>query len=293
MENKSRIYSLLAVGVVVISFSGILIKLSTAPPLITAFYRMFFSSLILTPILVIKHRQELKLFFDYRPALVGFFLAVHFYLWISAFEYTDVANAVIFIALQPLFTYLMEFLFAREDIYKGILFGIITAFIGSVIISVGSINVMFDKLWGDLLAVAAALFAGIYLFLGRSLREEVDYLPYLYIVYTYAALFLGLFTLVQGISFTGHIEGNLLYFLGLAVGPTLVGHSVLNYSVRFLTTTIVSLTILAEPVITTFLAYILLGEVVSVITIVGAVFIMVGIYQATMTARKREKVVEV
>ncbi len=286
LNKRSKIYIILGIGVTVLSTSGILIKLSTAPPLIIAFYRMLISSLILTPYLLIKYRKELKGFLDIRIAIVGFFLAIHFYLWISAFEYTSVANAVIFIALQPLFTYILEYFFAKEDLYPGIITGILLALLGSIIISVGDINSLFSQVRGDLLALAGAFFAAAYLFTGRSLRKKMDYVPYLYIVYTYACIFLGIFSLLTRQPFTGFADYNYLYFIGLALGPTLIGHSALNYSVRILPATIVSLTILFEPVLTTFFAWLILKEGITLMTFIGGMFIFIGIYKAISKKRK-------
>ena len=286
LNKRNKIYIILGIGVTVLSTSGILIKLSTAPPLIIAFYRMLISSLILTPYLLIKYRKELKGFLDIRIAIVGFFLAIHFYLWISAFEYTSVANAVIFIALQPLFTYILEYFFAKEDLYPGIITGILLALLGSIIISIGDINSLFSQVRGDLLALAGAFFAAAYLFTGRSLRKKMDYVPYLYIVYTYACIFLGIFSLLTRQPFTGFADYNYLYFIGLALGPTLIGHSALNYSVRILPATIVSLTILFEPVLTTFFAWLILKEGITLMTFIGGMFIFIGIYKAISKKRK-------
>lgn len=289
MKEIRRIYGLLGIGVVIISFSGILIKLSTAPPLIIAFYRMFFSSIILTPFFFSRYRNSVGLFLDYRPAIVGLLLSFHFILWITAFEYTNVANAVIFIALQPLFTLILEMIFARDDLRKGIVSGVLFALVGSIIISIGDISYLFSKIWGDLLAIAAAFMAASYLFVGRSLREEVEYFPYIYVVYTYTALILGLFVFIFDIPLSGYGRYNFLYFLGLAVGPTLIGHSSFNYSVRFLPTTIVSLAILGEPIMTTIFAWFLLGEKITLVTFIGGLFIITGIYQATVNSSRYEK----
>lgn len=290
MEEKNRkIYLLLGIGVTIISFSGILIKISSTPPLIIAFYRMLFSMGILTPIFIIKHRKEAHYFLDFRPILGGFFLALHFFIWITSFQYTSVANAVLFIALQPLFTLLLELIFAREDLRKGIIHGLLLALIGSLIVSVGDLNLLFDKVWGDLLATTAAFFAGVYLFIGRSLREKVKYFPYIYIVYTYTTIFLLIFILIKGVPLTGYAKVNYLYFLAMALGPTLIGHSALNYSVRFLPTTIVSLSILGEPILTTIFAWILLGEKINTLTFVGGFFIIGGIYRAVVKGRRKVK----
>ncbi len=241
---------------------------------------MFFSIIFLIPVFVYKYRDRLDYFWDYRPVIVGFFLAVHFLLWISAFEYTNIGNAVIFIAIQPLFTIILEYFFAREDLREGVIIGILLALLGSIIISVGELNILFERFWGNLLALLAAFFAACYLFSGRSLRKEIEYLPYISLVYTYATVFLAIFIIINNIPFTGYSGQNYLYLLGLAVGPTLIGHSIFNYSVRFIPATMVSLAIIGEPILTTILGWLLLGETITLATFSGGILILIGIYQA-------------
>jgi drug/metabolite transporter (DMT)-like permease len=276
-----------------LSTSGVLIKVATAPPLITAFYRMFFTVLILTPYFLIKHRKDARYFLDYRPLLVGFLLAVHFILWISSIQYTDISNSVIFVALQPLFTIILEYLFAREDLKEGAVIGIVMAVIGSSIISIGDFYQLGDKLFGNFLALSAALFASSYLFIGRGVRKKLNYFPYLYILYTYAAIFLAAGVYIFEIPFAGYGSTNYLIFLALALGPTIVGHSILNLAVRYLPTSIVSLSILGEPILTTFLAWLLLNEEVRMTTMFGGAFILGGIYLASVynnhQNRKKER----
>ncbi|TDX41849.1 drug/metabolite transporter (DMT)-like permease [Halanaerobium congolense] len=293
MDYKKKIYILLAVGIFFLSTSGVLIKVATAPPLITAFYRMFFTVLILTPYFLIKHRKDARYFLDYRPLLVGFLLAVHFILWISSIQYTDISNSVIFVALQPLFTIILEYLFAREDLKEGAVIGIVMAVIGSSIISIGDFYQLGDKLFGNFLALSAALFASSYLFIGRGVRKKLNYFPYLYILYTYAAIFLAAGVYIFEIPFAGYGSTNYLIFLALALGPTIVGHSILNLAVRYLPTSIVSLSILGEPILTTFLAWLLLNEEVRMTTMFGGAFILGGIYLASVynnhQNRKKER----
>lgn len=292
MDYKKKIYILLAVGIFFLSTSGILIKIASAPPLITAFYRMFFTVLILTPYFLIKHRKDARYFLDYRPVLVGFLLAIHFVLWISSIQYTDISNSVIFVALQPLFTIILEYFFAKDDLKEGAVIGIVMAVIGSSVISIGDFYQLGDKLFGNFLALSAALFAALYLFIGRGVRKKIDYFPYLYILYSYSVLFLGISVYLFDIPFTGYGTNNYLIFLALALAPTLIGHSILNLAVRYLQTSIVSLFILGEPIITTFLAWLLLNEQVQITTIFGGVFILSGIYFASVynNHQKQKKV---
>lgn len=282
MDSKKKIYILLTIGLFFLSLAGILIKLAAAPPLITAFYRMLFAVLILTPYFLSKHKSKIRYFLDYRPAVVGFLLAIHFILWISSIQYTDISNSVIFVALQPLFTIILEYFFAREDLQKGAVIGIIMAVLGSAIISIGDFYQLGDKLFGNFLALSAAFFAAAYLFIGRGVRKKLDYFPYLYILYSYAVVFLGIGVYLFKIPFTGYGVKNYFIFLALALGPTLVGHSILNYSVRFLSTSVVSLFVLGEPIITTTLAWFLLKEEVMLTTVLGGIFILGGIYLASV-----------
>ena len=288
-ENDIKIYIILAIGVFIISFSGIIIKVITAPALIIAFYRVFLASIFLTPLFLTKYRDSLKFFFDIRPAMVGFLLALHFYAWISAVQLTNVANAVIFIAIQPLFTLLLEYFFAREDVRKGAIAGVVFALIGSIIISFSDLYIILTRFYGDMLAILAAFLAACYLFLGRSFRKKIEYIPYIYIVYSYCAFFLFIFVLLSGHSFTGYSNINYMYILLLALGPTLIGHSVLNLSIRYVPATIVSLAILGEPILTTVLAMIILKETLTTATIIGGSLILYGIFKAINSNQKQSK----
>jgi len=69
-----------------------------------------------------------------------------------------------------------------------------------------------------------------------------------------------------------------LLFLLLALGPQVVGHSSLNWALRYLSSTFVAATVLAEPIGSTILAYWLLHETVSLSKLVGGAIILAGLY---------------
>ncbi|MGM0419525.1 MAG: DMT family transporter [Bacillota bacterium] len=284
---EKSIYFILAGGIFVISFAGLFVAMADAPAIIIAFYRMFFTVVFLTPIFLYREDCRFELFLDRRPGIIGFFLAVHFVLWVSAFKFTAVANAVIFIALQPIFTLLMEKFLASDDLRPGIYKGLALAIMGSLIVGAGDINNLFASIKGDSLAVLAAFFAGLYLFSGRSLRRKLDYFPYIFIVYTYATVFLLIAVMFTGESFIGYDHTNWLLFVGLALGPTVIGHSVLNLAVRYVPTTLVSISIIGEPVLTSLLAWILLGDKIPVLTIFGGIFIIGGMLLAMRSNLKK------
>jgi drug/metabolite transporter (DMT)-like permease len=75
-----------------------------------------------------------------------------------------------------------------------------------------------------------------------------------------------------------------LYFVLLAVFPQLIGHSSLNWALKYLPTTYVAIAQMGEPVGSTILAIVLFNEVPSPLKIIGALFIMAGIYTVSRKA---------
>ncbi|SDL95346.1 DMT family transporter [Halarsenatibacter silvermanii] len=278
------VYYVLLLGVVTLSFAGVFVAMSDAPAITIAFYRMSLSVILLTPIFFRRNDCRLEKLLNFRQTVVGFFLAIHFILWVTAFDYTAVANAVIFIALQPIFTLLLEFIWAREDLQPDIIAGVFITILGSLVVGAGEIGNLFANIKGDFLAVMAAFFAAIYLFSGRSLRKKMNYFPYIFSVYFYASIFLFLGLFIFGHSFTGYGSRNWLLFFGLALGPTVIGHSILNLSVRYVPTTIVSVAVIGEPVLTTLFAWLLLGESIPQLTFPGGLLILLGVV-FTMTRK--------
>jgi drug/metabolite transporter (DMT)-like permease len=81
----------------------------------------------------------------------------------------------------------------------------------------------------------------------------------------------------------------LAIFLALAVGPMMLGHTGLNWALRYLPAYVVNLTTLGEPVGATLLAAALpsIREVPSAATFVGGAMILAGVYAAARRSRAR------
>src|SRR3954465_14624317 len=108
--NSSGInpYFALWLGVVSLSTSAILVKFSTAPSGVIAFYRLFFSVILMLPLFLYKYVPELKKisFKDWIHTIIaGVFLAFHFILWFESLNYTSVASSTVLVTLQPIFAF--------------------------------------------------------------------------------------------------------------------------------------------------------------------------------------------
>ena len=134
---------------------------------------------------------------------------------------------------------------------------------------------------GDFLALLGAIFASGYLLIGRQLRSKMSLVAYTFMVYGVAAVVLLIAVAVGHMPLTGYPPTTFIWFLALAVVPQLLGHSTFNWALRYLSAAFISVSLLGEPIGSTMLAYIILGEIPSVMKIVGGVLILVGIVFAS------------
>jgi drug/metabolite transporter (DMT)-like permease len=123
--------------------------------------------------------------------------------------------------------------------------------------------------------------AAAYVLAGRSLRQRVSLIPYVTVVYgVCAAVLLGL-TLAAGHPLFDYAAREWALFLAMAVGPGVFGHTVLNWALGYLESSVVSVSLLGEPVGSTILAFVLLGEIPTPVTVLGGVVVLAGIYLTT------------
>jgi len=244
---------------------------------------MFLAAIILWPIIWIKGIK----FPEIQPSLLwlsflsGFFLSLHFAFWVEAFSYTSVASAVVFVSTQPFFVAVMGILFFKEKISLTFTLGLFLAIGGGLFIGWGDLTLGEpEALKGNFLALLGAFFAACYFMVGGRIRDKLDLLPYITLSYSTAALFLLIFCLVLKVPLGGYTTFTYVQFFLLALIPTLIGHTSLNWSLKYLPTSFVTLTVLGEPVVATLLAFMLLGEIPHVPTLLGGALILGGIFIA-------------
>lgn len=268
------------IGVLAAASSSIFTKLAGAPPMIIAFYRLFFTMLALTPF-VIKSRFKFR---DISAkefglaCLSGVFLALHFSFWITSLNYTTIASSTVLVTMQPLFVIGGGFLIYKETIASRGLLGATVALAGSIIIGIGDFQLGGMALLGDALAFAGAFFVAGYVLIGRGLRSRLPLLPYVYMVYgvTTVTLFLGNLILFRDPLFS-YPGLTWLWFLALALIPTIMGHTVFNWALRYVKAAVVSVSILGESVGATILAYIIFGQVPGPLQLCGGMAVLAGL----------------
>ena len=269
---------LLSIGVAAISTAAPLIKLiPEVPSVLVAASRLGFASLILLP-LGWRHRHAVG---RHQPALVlaaGLCLALHFVSWIASLRYTSVASSVILVTLTPLLLVPAGYLMWGERPTRRLGLGIGLAIGGSVCIAWNDFQLSPPQaLYGDLLALGGAVMMAAYLVCGRLVRPSVPLPLYAGLVYACAALCLWAVCLLSPVSILGYAGSAYLILLLLGLGPQLIGHTVVNWALAYLSPTIVAVILLAEPVGASVLAWLWLGESVSWLQGGGGALILAGI----------------
>ena len=283
----------LAVAVVATSSSAILVRWSAAPSSVAAFYRVLFTAALVAPVAAVRHRGAFGRLSrrDLAGAVVaGVALAVHFAAWFESLEHTSVAASVTLVQSQPIFVALGAAALLGERIGRRTVTGICVAMGGAVAMSLGGAGraaISDATLYGNALALLGAVTVAGYVLAGRSIRQRVPLFPYVTVVYGVCAVVLFLIVGARGHAYVGYPTREWLLFVGLAVGPGIVGHTVSNWVLGRLESVVVRVAWLGEPVGATLLAAALLGEYPSAITVLGALVVIAGV--AAVTRRRAHR----
>lgn len=273
---------ILLFGVFALSTSSIFIRLSSAPPLIIAAYRLIIAALILLPYVLLKHRQDLKKL-DRKTVILcfvaGIFLSLHFATWNYSLTMTNIASATVLVNMHIVVTVALSFFLFRQKLGKKAIFWILLILAGTVIISLGDSSTGSNMLLGDGLAFLGAVFMSGYMMIGSVIRKKLSVSVYTCIVYSIASLVLFLASALSGTAVVGYPGKELLIFLGLAVVATMMGHSVSTWSLGFLEPVTVSSMMLLEPVCASIWAVFLFQEIPSLSQAVGGIVILVSLWK--------------
>lgn len=274
-----------------ISFAGPLVRLSSADPVAIAVWRLGFSLIIVAVFLVVTGEwrdwkritlRELAL-----AASGGVSLALHFWAWNASIHLTTIAASVTLVNLQPAIVAAISAVALREAPTTRQVGGIAIAILGALVIAAPDLRGGMAPsgnapLLGNLLAVSAAVTAAIYYTIGRSLRKSFGVWAYVGIVYSAAFVTLSVIAISRGTTIAPQPSREIAIFAGLALGPMLMGHTGMNWALKFLPAYVVNLTVLGEPVGATLLGAIIpsIRQIPTVATLVGGAIVLGGVIVA-------------
>ncbi|MFN4294245.1 MAG: DMT family transporter [Thermoflexales bacterium] len=276
----------IVIGVIAVSTASIFIRFAQQAgvnSLAIAALRLTIAALALLPFALIRCGDEFRAL-SRRDALIaavsGIFLGGHFATWILSLEFTSVVSSVVLVSLSPLFIAAASALFLKEPLTARIIAGMIIAIGGGALIGLsdsGGTAPGQNPMLGNALALVGALCMTPYLIIARALRNKFSLLAYITLVYSAAAIVLMVGVLLSGTSLAANSPLAYLWVVLTALMPQLIGHTSFNWSVRRLPAVYGTIPVLGEPVGSTILAMLVLGETVQALTLIGATLALAGI----------------
>jgi drug/metabolite transporter (DMT)-like permease len=280
MQNKIFPYIALAIGICALSLSAMFVRWAEAPGPIVGFYRLLISTIFLTPLFI---RQQKKLEpvdkkYLVFPILAGIFTAFDFAFWNSSLKFTTAANATLLGNTAPLWVALFALFIFREKLRGIFWLGLAIALTGAALV-MGSDFLRHPTLGlGDLMASTAAIFYASYQLITQRGRKHIDPLRYMWLVGLSATIGMFIINIVLGNSFTGYPAQTWVIFFITAIVSQMIGYLAITYALGHLPASVVSPTLIGQPILTTFLAIPMLGEIPNTTQWVGGAIALAGIY---------------
>jgi len=226
----------------------------------------------------------------YYSMAAGLVLAIHFACWITSLSYTSIAASATLVTTNPVWVALISWLWFREKPSAVAFGGIAIALLGSIWVAMGDArggSVGSNPLLGNFLALIGSWAVSLYFLLGRSAqRRGLGIGSHVVLTYTTAALVLLPLPLLFGSGYSGYSSTVYGWIVLMALFPQLIGHTSFNWAVRWISPTLVTLTILAEPVGSSILGAIVFHENPGMAVILGAIVIGVGVAIAALGVRE-------
>ncbi len=278
--NQSRIIPLLFLGLLSISASPIVAKSLSSSGTIVAFWRMLLASFFLWCYSAIyyKNMKSLSSSNKIKTSIAGVLLGIHFILFFEAVKITTIANATFLGTLAPFFTLMIEFLIFKRRYKKMVYLGMIISLVGIFIVLINGFDLSSKFTLGNIYAIFCSLAIGLAFLISEKVRDTEGTIEYTRMLYGIAALTIFIIGSFYTKSFIVTQNTEILGFIFLALIPTILGHNIFYYCVKFTTPTIISTIPLGEPIIASFIAFFLFNEFISFNTAIGGALCIYGIF---------------
>jgi len=291
MENTKKSYLSLILGAILISFSPVLIKATGVPGTVSVFYRLFFGTLVLIiPFAFsrIKTKEKLNLKGVLFASLAGLSLAIDMSMWATGIMSSNAAMPTLTANLTPLWVGIGGYFFFKERRTTRFWFGLVIAIVGVVFLVIQDLYQPNGIFRGLILGLFAGIFYGGFMMLVQMGRRYLDTLSFLFLSSLATTLFLGIFMLFQNLEFAGYSTKAWVLFVIMGVMIQAGAWFLINFAQGHLPASLVAPTLLAQPVLTGVVAFLLLGEALTLWQIAGGVIVVIGIYTVHF-AKQRKK----
>ena len=284
---------MIVIGVFGISLSSIFVKYSPAPSAVTAAWRLLWTVLLMSPVVIGKQEFRRELLTAGRGSILlsslsGLFLAIHFALWFESLRHTSVASSTTIVCTEVIWVSLGYWLFLGGRVSAKAMTAIAVTLLGSGIIAFSDSG-SGAHLYGDILALLAAVAVAAYTLIGRVVRAKASTGVYTWLVYTACAAVLVVTCAVQGQALLGYGGSPILVGLALAVCSTILGHSIFSWCLKYFSPAFVSASKLCESVVAALLAAVIFAQIPTAMQLLGGGLILGGVAWYSRIEGREEK----
>ena len=295
--SRARVYGVLALGIVCIALSAIFVKLAVGVPgTVSAFYRVAIAAVALAiPFARGQARKGRVLGAQGRlgwriwalAIVAGVFFALDLGFWNTSLGFTTAANATLLGNDAPLVVGLGALILFHERPRVSYWLGLVIALLGMSVIVGWDVISQSPLSAGDLLAMLAGVFYAGYLLATQRIRAKMDTLPSLWVASATGTVLLLAFILATSQALVGYSLNAYMALLGLGLISQLVGWLAINYALGHMPASVVSVTLLAQPILTALFAVPLLHESLETHQIAGGLIALGGIFLVNRGVGKR------
>ena len=281
MKSAAVRYGLLFLGIAGLSLAGVFYKAASAPPIAMVAWRMVIGTLVLAPITFVLARATP----DRAPLTVsdirwsiaaGALFCVDLVVWAISLRYTSVASSALFVSTQPIFVAALAGAFLGERPSLAAWGGIALGIAGIAVVGAADLRVSGGALFGDGLAMSAALAETVYLLIGRRVRQRIDAPRYALVVYATCAIGCWALLFATGVP-AALTPRDLLLAGGVALSATVIGHTLVSQSLGYMPAAVVAVSFLAQPMLAALFALALLHQAIPFSTAAGGAIALAGI----------------
>ena len=288
--KKARIA--LAVGVLCISVFPILVKLNLTPGVISAFYRMAVASVCILPYVLLTKQFKItakKPFF--YAILCGVIFGLDVAVWNIAIQESTATQATLLTNLSPVWVGIGAFFFLKDKPTKNFWIGTIVAILGMMML-VGFktfINLDFNLAFG--FAVLSGMLYAVYMLLSKNILNQMNVLTFMTTSVVASTVFLGALSYAINEPFTGFSNAGWFVLVVQGLVCQLLAWLLISYATKHMRATRVSVSLLGQAILASFLAWLFLDEAISLQMVIGGLVLLFGIritfYQKEVFAKKR------
>lgn len=287
VKPRAKPYLALVVGVVCLGFSGIFLRWANAPGVVASFYRLGIGALLMAVPFYRRWKARGGLpWRGVRLALLGgAFFATDIGFWASGVMLSGATNPTLVANAAPVWVGLGALLFFREKLKPKFWAGLFLA-VGGAVLVLG-----FDTLRsasigiGTLFGLVSSFFYGGFFLITQRTRESLDSLSSFWIAAACSSVLLLLAAKGLGQPLTGYPPTTYLHFIGMAVVSQVTGYLAINYALGHLPSTIVSPTLLGQPVVTAILELWFFGSALKSWQMIGGAGVLLGVYLVHVSRR--------